>query len=394
MSLIDGIKNELSSASFIQTAKEIAAILSLLYLSVKAYSMILGEGKLEIMPLFRPFLITLIIVNFGLFSKILGSVGDQTQHTARTNFEANAAMMDNMLMVKQEKMDSIKILIDRSRNSIEGNLATADKAAINDQSVVGWDPTAGIKAQLGAWMTVETQLLWTRLSMWLQGIIMWVVIALMKGVMYCLFFLQMIFLHILLIIGPIAFAFSIMGAFGSSWIEWVKHYISVSFWGTIGFIVMNIVCAVIAYGLKQEIARLTAILNNGRQLFDVPPGQVAAPTHATALFFASITHMDNFLGFLLIGLITAIGGIASTPLVANWIIGGATNAAMKGMATGGSMIAGSAAGAVGAGAGAATGGVGSAVSAGVSAAGKGVSSSGSVAKIAPPPQPPPPARPR
>ena len=53
MDLIRGIQLQLGSGEFIAIAKEVAAILSLMYLSVKAYAMILGEGRLEIMQLFR-----------------------------------------------------------------------------------------------------------------------------------------------------------------------------------------------------------------------------------------------------------------------------------------------------------------------------------------------------
>ena len=39
-------------------------------------------------------------------------------------------------------------------------------------------------------------------------------------------------------------------------------------------------------------------------------------------FYQSVIHIDNFLGYLLIGLLVAIGGIMAVPMVSGWIVGG------------------------------------------------------------------------
>lgn len=353
MNLIEGIGSKLSEGDFIKEAQTIAGIFSLLYLSAKAYAMILGEGKLEIMPLFRPFLLTLVIVNFPLFGQIVSSVGSDTQSTAETSFKANAMQMDNLLALKQLKTDSIIQIIEVNKQAIEGNLSSASNNAMGVASASVINVPAQLQKltnSLSSSLLIDVDLMWARISLFFQSLITWIALSLMKGVMYCLFFIQMIFMHILLIIGPITFAFSILGIFRDAWVEWVKRYITISFWGTIAFIVMNIVCTIVWYGLKQEVDRLTYILNQGRDLINPSVATYQAVSQATATFFASLNHMDNFLGYLLIGLITAIGGIASTPLVASWIISGATGSAMRGMGAAAGAVAGYAAGAVSGGA--------------------------------------------
>ena len=39
-------------------------------------------------------------------------------------------------------------------------------------------------------------------------------------------------------------------------------------------------------------------------------------------FYQSVLRTDNFLGYLLIGLLVAIGGIITVPAVSGWIVGG------------------------------------------------------------------------
>src|ERR1700712_2956829 len=86
--LITGIKDSLPNQQLTSIAKEAAAVFSLLYLSIKAYAMMIGEGKFEIMPLFRPFIITLVIVNFGLYTTIAGYPGSASGEMGKASFEA------------------------------------------------------------------------------------------------------------------------------------------------------------------------------------------------------------------------------------------------------------------------------------------------------------------
>ena len=94
MNLIDGIKSQLDTGGLVSVSLEIAAVLSLIYISIKAYAMMVGEGKLEIMTLFRPFIITLIIVNFGTYVNIVSWPGNKAGNGARDKFTANAQNID------------------------------------------------------------------------------------------------------------------------------------------------------------------------------------------------------------------------------------------------------------------------------------------------------------
>ena len=71
----------------------------------------------------------------------------------------------------------------------------------------------------------------------------------------------MILMHILLILGPISFALSIIGAFRDSWVQWTARYIAVSFYIAIGMIVLNMAILIISYGMQQEISRMQQILD-------------------------------------------------------------------------------------------------------------------------------------
>jgi hypothetical protein len=315
MDLIHGIQIQLGSGEFISIAKEIAAVLSLIYLSVKAYAMILGEGRLEIIQLFRPFLITLVIVNFGLYASIAGGLGDAAAKTEEGLFKANASHMDDLMFSKDSLSTTFWTRILDSTSQIRNQITEQDN--INSDRVVdASDPNwllggvskavAHAQNAIGSYITIYEQLAWAKLSMWLQGLIESIALSIFKGIAYCLFFIQMILMHILLILGPVSFALSIIGAFRDSWVQWTARYIAVSFYTAIGMIVLNMAILIISYGMQQEISRMQQILDKA-----VGPD-----------FYQSVIHIDNFLGYLLIGLLVAVGGIVAVPMVSGWIVGG------------------------------------------------------------------------
>jgi hypothetical protein len=328
MDLIRGIQLQLGSGEFIAVAKEVAAILSLIYLSVKAYAMILGEGRLEIMPLFRPFLITLVIVNFGLYASVAGGLGNAAATTEEGLFQANASHMDDLMFTKDSLSTSFWTRVLDSTSQIRNQISEQDNISsdkVIDQGDASWlmggisRAVAHAQNAIGSYITIYEQLAWAKLSMWLQGLIESIALSIFKGIAYCLFFIQMILMHILLILGPVSFALSIVGAFRDSWVQWTARYIAVSFYTAIGMIVLNMAILIISYGMQQEISRMQQILDKA-----IGPD-----------FYQSVIHIDNFLGYLLIGLLVAIGGIITVPAVSGWIVGGGdSGSVMHGAAVG------------------------------------------------------------
>lgn len=307
LTLIDGIKTALPASPIAGVARSVAAVLSLVYLSVRAYSMIIGEGKLEVMQLFRPFVITMVIVNFGLYTSLADAPGKAAGNAAKTQFEANAQLTQELYDRKAQLVDDLFNTVLENTNEIRKLYYDAD-ADNSEWSEVKNAVSLGTREALlnmSASITVYEKLFWIKVSIWLQNFIVWIVLGIFKGVCYCIFFIELILLHVLVILGPLSFAFSISGAFKDSWVTWTARYISVSFYTFIGFIVLNISLAIIMYGLHQEIDRLTQIL---------------AVKDYKELFIKAVNRSDSFIGFMLIAIVVALGGIVSVPVITTWLI--------------------------------------------------------------------------
>ena len=268
--------------------------------------MIIGEGKFEIMQLFRPFVITLAILNFSIFATIAGKPGEMAGNSARESFEGKALVLNEQVALKKDLTKKLwdKVLENTAEISklyYDADQKTTTQSVVNTMSLGALDFMGEMSAQL----TVLEKVFWAKVSMWFQDMITWIVLGIFKGVCYLLFFLQLILMHVLLILGPLSLAFSIGGAFKDSWIQWTARYISVSFYSCIGFIILNISTAILTYGFRQETDRLQQILNKA---------------NVKEQFISLIANTDGFIGYLLIALVVALGGVMSVPTISTWII--------------------------------------------------------------------------
>lgn len=297
MDLIQGIKDALPKQPLIIVAKQIAAAFSLVYIAVRAYAMISGDGKLEVMPLFRPFIINLAILNISSVMALLQFPGNQAEKLLSTSFNENAALINSL---QDQKVIVHDALIWKIYAAAETLKTTARAANENDM----FSTLENITTDIGLNLTLYARIATVKMTMMFQDIINNMIIGIFKGIAYCLFFITVIIMYILSVLGPISFAFSISGAWKDSWIHWAGKVIAVSFYNTIGFIVLNISCAVLDYGFQQEIDRIKQII----------------ATTSDADFLNGALHFDSYLIYVFIAMVIALAGIACTPLISTWFL--------------------------------------------------------------------------
>ena len=101
-----------------------------------------------------------------------------------------------------------------------------------------------------------------KVKMLLFNLVEFIVVTLWQACVYFVFFLQIIFSGILITLGPISFAFSILPGFRDAYIQWLSRFISVSLYSCIAYIVLSISLAIMEYGLENEIDILNYALSN------------------------------------------------------------------------------------------------------------------------------------
>ncbi len=280
---------------FTSDAQALCAIFMLLYFGIKSYGMIAGDERLEIMPLLRPFALTMVIMLWGPFVDLINFPLEVVTVKSRALFDDRIDAVDAVSQQRMALIDSVATkLIESSAELEEVQQSTNDEA---------WYESLGIDFNvLFDQMKGYFILIMAKFRFFFVQIIEYLVITIFQLCSYLIFFLQIIFAGILIILGPFSFAFSVLPGFRDAYIYWLARYISVSLYSAIGYIIMGLSMVLVQYGMEREIELLRYVLSN------------------EAAFIFYVSQNDGGSNFFIVTLL--IGGLAmlSVPVISTWII--------------------------------------------------------------------------
>lgn len=293
-------------------AQALCAIFMLIYFAIKIYPMMAGDQRLEIMPLLRPFGIALVIIFWPQFISLIKSPADAATTIAKEEFYSKSNEIADLTKQRYELQDSIARSVYENASTVEHNFWLS---IISPAAAVGVEMVNVIK-QLCAMQAVVVAKTRYLLARFLE----WIVFTIFQGAAYLVFALQIVVISILVIIGPISFAFSVLPAWWTAWSQWVARFVSVSLWSTIAYLILMTVFKFIIYALKSEIQGLQV-------LSQLPEGEFLAATSSPVGLFEPNMYMIA----LIIGIICLCGVFP----ISTWIVptSGAAQAVQAPMAS-------------------------------------------------------------
>ena len=245
---------------FIFDAQALCAIFMLLFFGMKSYEMISGDRNLEIMPLLRPFALSMVIIWWHPFIQLISVPTDIIELKSETLFNTGQQTI-NDLRVKRAEL--ITQLADRL-TSIQAQTDVAVKEAdswygkawesVSSSIKEGFTDVWNTVTQLRNRMQVNMQLLITSL---IETGALWF----LRISTYIIFLLQIIFSTVLIILGPFSVAASILPSFRDSFNLWIARFISVNLYSGIAYLVMHIASLFQQFALEAEISRYNELLN-------------------------------------------------------------------------------------------------------------------------------------
>jgi len=280
---------------FLNDAQALTAIFMLLYFGIKAYGMMVADEPLQIMPLLRPFALAMVIIFWAQFVELINYPAQYISDKSKGMFQDRIAMVD---AVAQERM----LLIDKvAKRLIE---ASAEVEQVKDGSTdEDWYETLGIDFDaLFDQMKGYFIIIMSKIKFFIMQVVEFLVITCFQVCSYLVFFVQIIFGAILVLLGPFAFAFSVLPGFKDAYIHWIARYISVSLYSTIGYIVMSLCMVVVQYGIERETELLQYILNN------------------EAAFILYVSQNDGGANFFIVSLLLGALVMMTIPAISTWII--------------------------------------------------------------------------
>src|ERR1700742_2871549 len=98
MTFLDGLKDSIWShfSLFISDAQALAAIFMIIFFAIKSYEMMVGDKRMEIMPLLRPFGLAVVIIWWGGFVKMAALPTDLVAHQTEQIFASVQSEMDGL----------------------------------------------------------------------------------------------------------------------------------------------------------------------------------------------------------------------------------------------------------------------------------------------------------
>ena len=326
LDLIEGLYDTMSLRHdrYVAFSQMLCALFMFLYFAVESYKMMVGDKNLEIMPLLRPFALSMVIMFWGSFVELIKTPMELLAKGERGAFYESLAKLESDSRQRYALIDEIgrKLIetsVDTERAAQQvNNTQTGDFFGLGESLDNLWDKIKGY------YLIVVSKFRYMA-----HQLIEYVAVTIFQVCTYIIFFLQAIFGSILIILGPLSFAFSILPGYRDAYLNWIARFISVGLYSVIGYLVLNMAIEVVRLGILQELAALN-------QVKDDPEA-----------FVMYVATSSGEMGSFVVSILVAAIGMLTVPSISTWIVStsGATNA----MRTAGGVIHQSAA-AVGAGA--------------------------------------------
>lgn len=308
MHFLKGMKDTVWShfGEFIADAQALAAIFTLIFFAIKSYEMMVGDKKLEIMPLLRPFGLIMVIVWWGTFTRVIAYPTDIVAAKSEALFD------DGQIAVNNLRMERAKLMVDVANElmKIEAETEVAKQEADTWVGQAWNSVTSSVKEGFSTvWnsivemrnrMHISIQLLATSV---LETLAVWI----LRICVYIVFIIQVIYSTVLIILGPFSVAASILPPFRDSFGTWIARFVSVNLYSGIAYLVMHISSLFQQYAMEAEITRYQQLLEN--------------PSDGT-LEKLSWFAGNGILSFGIVIVTFLIGGLTmlTVPSISTWII--------------------------------------------------------------------------
>ncbi|MDR1370499.1 MAG: hypothetical protein LBJ72_10330 [Dysgonamonadaceae bacterium] len=287
--------------SAVQVGISLLALFALVWTAAKLYPVIAGEEKLSVLPILRPFALALILMNWQSFVDLCRMPGHYFEQSTREEFMTSWQKMRSESEARYDKIDKISIDLMTTGTLVER--AESSERAFEMQSSDVSKSVSGGPFNLGRQIAGMAAIVMGKIKRLFFGIIEFLCLLFMNVVVCGVFFMQTAAMVLMLILGPLAFAFSCLDPWRSSWTQWFARFFSVTLWSPLAYIVCWAGAEIMYTMIKQENDALDLLIAKGEW-------EMAATN--------AMWSSDNFM-FPLIILFIAFGMFIIFPL-STWVI--------------------------------------------------------------------------
>ena len=274
----------------IDIAMALAAVLGILMVAGMAYRMMAQGKELDILRLFRPLAVLLVLSNWYLVTLGLYQIAGMFEDRFRRGYERNAAEATALWRQRNARQDSLVLALDSIGANAEFmkklDLKVDEEAAVTHPDKRGYE----IKGETGArqeavrqYLSAEAPEMTTELDQErmmaesyinnmqtkrdIESVIKWVGEIIWQTAVYFIFLLKNILLCVLVWFGPLFFAAMLLDAWKDEWLSWAAKLVSVGLYGTAAYMIMSVCTRLVIFALDEEMDNLHKILQDENLMY-------------------------------------------------------------------------------------------------------------------------------
>lgn len=301
--------------SYILFGQAIACVGAMLYLGYIGWGMISGDREWEILPMLKPFAIGMVIMNWTLFVDIVKAPLVTLQEAAHADFNESQQELSALRVIRFKKQQQVvdRLIEEQAKAHAEIEQQNAGNKTLIEEGldIIGDGLTSLLSPvyELYLRLQIDFQLV---VSSVLETVGLWI----LRVCTYLIFFIQVIFSTILIIIGPISIGISVIPMFSSSFGSWVARFININLYGFMAYIVLKIGTLLQIFAFTAEIDRYSEMVNEDGTIKNMD----------LLLTFSSGGIMS--FGLVVVCFIISGIGVLCVPTLANYVVNASSNASI------------------------------------------------------------------
>ncbi|WMC07784.1 MAG: plasmid transfer protein [Elizabethkingia anophelis] len=315
------INDNATSASFL--GRSIGGFGALCYLGYLGWQMAAGDRQWEITPMLRPIFIGFMLTNWVYFTQMIKYPFEKLAEPSQSIFQDIEKQVNDVRVKRFEKQNQLLEALIKKKAEEDAKSETIDK--MGEKSDSSWfdlsdqfDKLIAPIKEFQIRMNFEMQKL-------VADLIEAVALTILRVCTYLVFFIQKIWVYILITLGPIAVGISIIPGFESAMTNWVSKFINVNLYTFVAYTIINIGQQLIISGYQMEIDRYDLLIQNG-----------AIVDYNMLLVYIQSNGMIHTVLFPCVAYIVTGIGVLMTPTIADTIVSaGGAGAMTKAKAAGG-----------------------------------------------------------
>lgn len=312
------------SAGAVMLGQAIGGFGALCYMGYLGWQMQEGARPWEVTPMIRPTIIAFILIYWNAFTTMIQYPLQSLAEPGIALFEDIEKDANDLRVERFKKQSQILDILVKSQAEEEAKQETLEK--LEGKADDSWFDIDADKllAPVKEWyMKMEFKIQKT-----LSEIIEAVALTILRVCTYLIFFIQKIWIYILIVLGPLAVGMSLIPGFENSFQNWVTKFININLYTFISYTIINIGQQIIMTGYQMELDRYALMINDGG----------VADMNTLRVYVQNSGMMYTALFPAVAYIITGIG-ILMVPTIADSVVSaGGAGIMSKGKAAGGAVM--------------------------------------------------------